>query len=64
MGLYFTCYYVGMAALPAAAGWTRDAVGYAGAPLLFAGAILIVALLAFAAFCWGEARASATLNPS
>lgn len=64
MGLYFTCYYVGMAALPAAAGSARDAVGYAGAPLLFAVAILFVALLAFAAFCWVEARASATLGPS
>ena len=64
MGLYFTCYYVGMTALPAAAGWARDAIGYAGAPLLFAMAILIVALLAFAAFCRVEARDSATLSPS
>jgi MFS family permease len=64
MGLYFTCYYVGMATLPAAAGWARDAVGYAGAPLLFVVAILIVALLAFAAFCWVEARPSATLSRS
>lgn len=59
MGLYFTCYYVGMAVLPAAAGWTRDAVGYAGAPLLFGAAVVIAALLAFAAFCWVEARTSA-----
>ncbi len=56
MGLYFTCYYVGMAALPALAGWIRDTTGYAGAPLLFASAILIVALISFAAFCWVERR--------
>jgi predicted MFS family arabinose efflux permease len=60
MGLYFTCYYVGMTALPAAAGWVRDTVGYAGAPLLVAAAILISAFVAFAAFCWVEARASTT----
>lgn len=62
MGLYFTCYYVGMAVLPAAAGWTRDAVGYAGAPLLFGAAVVIAALFAFAAFCWVEARTGANRN--
>ena len=50
MGLYFTCYYVGMTALPGVAGWTRDAFGSASAPLLFGATIIGFALLAFAGF--------------
>jgi MFS family permease len=43
MGVYYTCYYAGMGVLPALAGWARDAVGSATAPLWFAGAMLILA---------------------
>ncbi len=50
MGLYFTCYYAGMALLPVAAGWIRDAAGQAGAPLLFAAGNLFAALLTFLVF--------------
>lgn len=50
MGLYFTCYYAGMALLPAAAGWIRDAAGQADAPLLLAAGILFTALLTFLVF--------------
>lgn len=60
MGLYFTCYYVGMATLPAAAGWSRDFSGSAAAPLLFSGASLFLALFAFIAFRLSEARAAQT----
>ena len=56
MGLYFTCYYVGMTALPAAAGWSRDLSGWSGAPLLFAAAMMLLTLAALAAFRWAEAR--------
>lgn len=54
MGLYFTVYYVGMTALPAAAGWSRDATGAAAAPLLFAAAMMILTLAALVAFRWRE----------
>ena len=56
MGLYFTCYYVGMGVLPAVAGWIRDTAGHPSAPLLFAAAVLLSALPAFAGFCWIERR--------
>jgi len=46
MGLFFTIYYVGMAFLPGAAGWTRDATASAGAPLFFAAAMVAVSILA------------------
>jgi MFS family permease len=50
MGVYFTCYYVGMGVLPGAAGWLRDVTGNAAAPLWMAAAMLVLAggfLLAF-----------------
>lgn len=50
IGLYFTCYYAGMALLPATAGWIRDATGQASAPLLFAAGTLCAALLTFVVF--------------
>ncbi len=43
MGIYYTWYYIGMAVLPAVAGWCRDLSGLAAAPLLFASALLIAA---------------------
>ncbi len=50
IGVYFTCYYLGMGVLPTLAGYTRDLTGSAAAPLWFAGAMLIVATLALAQF--------------
>ena len=44
MGVYYTWYYVGMAVLPGIAGWCRDLSGFAGAPLLFASSLVIVAI--------------------
>jgi predicted MFS family arabinose efflux permease len=44
MGIYFTCYYVGMGVFPALAGLARDVTGNPAAPLYFAGATAIVAL--------------------
>jgi predicted MFS family arabinose efflux permease len=50
MGLYYTSYYTGMGVLPALAGWARDAVGSAAAPLWLAGAMLILAGLVLLQF--------------
>ena len=50
MGLFFTVYYVGMAFLPSVAGWTRDAMASAGAPIIFAAGIMAVSLLALMGF--------------
>lgn len=43
MGVFFTLYYVGMALLPALAGWLRDRLQYDAAPLLFGSALLVLA---------------------
>src|SRR5262249_33018183 len=45
MGLFFTWYYAGMALLIPVAGILRDASGAPGAPLLFAGASEIAAMV-------------------
>jgi predicted MFS family arabinose efflux permease len=50
MGIYFTWYYVLMAALPALAGLARDLTQDAGAPVLFAAAMMLVAAAATAGF--------------
>ncbi len=50
MGVFFTCYYAGMAAVAPLAGLARDLTGSAAAPLWFAGATLVAALACLAAF--------------
>jgi predicted MFS family arabinose efflux permease len=45
MGTFFTCYYFGMSALPVIAGETRDIVGNATAPILFAAAMILCSLI-------------------
>ncbi len=45
LGIYYTWYYAGMAITPAGAGWLRDAVGHAGAPLLLASALMVATVL-------------------
>jgi MFS family permease len=50
LGVYFTCYYVGMGLAPAFAGYARDLTGNPAAPLWFAGAVLIVACVALRRF--------------
>ncbi|NIR31280.1 MAG: MFS transporter [Gammaproteobacteria bacterium] len=50
MGIYFTCYYVGMGVCPALAGLTRDVTGHPAAPLYFAGVMSLLALGALAGF--------------
>ena len=45
LGLFFTLYYLGMALLPAVAGWFRDATGIDAAPLAFGAGLLVGAAL-------------------
>jgi MFS family permease len=56
MGVYFTCYYVGMGVAPALAGYARDLTGNAAAPLWFAGAMLIMASLMLFQFRYMQSR--------
>ena len=50
MGIYFTWYYAGMAALPGLAGWARDATASTAAPAMFAAGMMALALLGLSAF--------------
>ncbi len=52
MGVFFSCFYAGMAVMPAIAGYLREASGYAGAPILFA------------ACCYGATSALTLLFPA
>jgi MFS family permease len=56
MGIYFTCYYVGMGVLPPIAGYARDLSGSAAAPLWLAGAMAILAGLCFVQFRLVQSR--------
>lgn len=58
MGIYFTCYYLGMSVAPALAGFARDASGSAAAPIYLAGAMLVMAAAALITFRFLQARAS------
>jgi hypothetical protein len=60
IGVYFTCYYVGMGVLPTFAGYARDFTGSAAAPLWFAAAMLLVATLALLQFRLIQSRALQT----
>jgi predicted MFS family arabinose efflux permease len=44
LGVFFTLYYLGMALLPALAGWFRDATRIDSAPLIFGSALMLVAV--------------------
>ncbi len=50
LGLFYTWWYAGVAALPAVGGWTYDVSGSASAPILYAGALVFLTLAALAAF--------------
>jgi MFS family permease len=56
IGIYFTCYYAGMGALPALAGLARDLTGSIAAPLWFAAAVMVSASLMLVHFRWLQAR--------
>jgi predicted MFS family arabinose efflux permease len=50
MGLFYTWWYAGVAALPPVGGWTYDMSGSASAPILYAGVLVFLTLAALAAF--------------
>lgn len=50
MGVFYTCYYAGMAALTALAGLTRDLTQSAASPLLFGGMLLFITIIILGAF--------------
>lgn len=56
MGIYYTLYYAGVALLPALAGMARDKTGSVVAPMLFAAAMLVLALLSLIVFRINEHR--------
>jgi len=58
MGVYYTFYYVGMALLPALAGFVRDVAG-SPATALFASAMMGIAVLGLAGFRTTQHRSSA-----
>ncbi len=45
MGLYFTCFYIGMATLPGVAGWTRDVTRDTASPIYFAALMILCGLV-------------------
>lgn len=66
MGVYFTWYYVGMALLPPAAGYVRDATGLFAAPLLFGCALLVLGAIAVFVFVHlaGAGKAAGAPRPA
>lgn len=58
MGVYFTCYYLGMALIAPLAGLSRDLTGDPAAPVWFGGAMLAAALAALLAFRAVQSRAA------
>jgi MFS family permease len=50
MGVYFTCYYVGMGVAPAIAGFARDATRSPAAPIYVGSGMLLVATMALLSF--------------
>jgi MFS family permease len=60
MGVYFTCYYVGMGVAPAIAGFARDATGSGAAPIYAGSGMLLVAVAALLGFRLLQKRGAPT----
>jgi MFS family permease len=58
MGVYFTCYYLGMGIVPGLAGFARDATHNPAAPVYVAGAMLLLASIALLLFRAIQAHSS------
>ena len=56
MGLFFNCFYSGMMALTSLAGFARDLMQNAAAPILFGAMLLIIAIIILAIFRTFQAR--------
>lgn len=63
MGVFFTCFYVSMAIMPALAGRARDFFGSPAAPVLFAAGMLGLAAVGVVAFRLAQRR-SMQLEPA
>jgi len=50
LGLFYTWWYAGVAALPPVGGWTYDVTGQASAPVLYASGLVFLTLAALLAF--------------
>jgi predicted MFS family arabinose efflux permease len=50
MGVFYTCYYAAMAALPGLAGMARDYTGSPAAPVLFAATMMLATLICVVGF--------------
>ena len=50
MGIYYSCYYALMALLPGGAGLARDVSGSFAAPTVFAGALMLLCVIALMLF--------------
>lgn len=59
MGVFYSCYYAGMAVLPAVAGLCRDLAGTAAAPILFSSAMMLLGLIFLGVFRAMDRRAAA-----
>ena len=62
LGLFYTIWYAGMAALPPVGGWTYDVTGSAAAPIFYAAALVFLTLAALLLFrLFQRAPVAATL---
>ena len=56
MGLFYTCFYVGMTGLPPVAGWLRDFSGSAAIPHYLGSAFMLSILPLYGLFRYRQAR--------
>jgi predicted MFS family arabinose efflux permease len=56
MGVYYTCYYAGMAGLVPVAGYLRDALGSPSAPLMFGAVLMLLAAISLVCFRFVQRR--------
>lgn len=56
MGVFFTCYYIAMAVMPAVAGRVRDLFASPAAPVLFAAGMMVMAVVGLALFRLAQRR--------
>ena len=62
MGVFYTCYYAAMAGLVPVAGFLRDALDSASAPLIFGAPMMLLAAVSL--FCFRLVQRRQTVVPS
>jgi len=60
LGIYYSVFYLAMTVAPGLAGMLRDRTGSAAAPIVFAGVLITVPIIALAAFRRVERRPQPT----